>query len=213
MIHSDPEIFTQSLAGAYILSLIEEASRDPIQNAGFSITWLNTDLVSSRMTSYSYRSNLMDISPKSTPSSATNVGNRLLRMMHARATSKPLVSGDRAELSDTSFAAFKALPVGSTHVRNESRYTEVTDNLTSATSCKEAVDLIVDTIKKACEDVGSASGDDFIYEEDIVRLVGRLCSYRTSNSMLGISASEAQCTTSIYAKMEYGVKRLLWLGR
>lgn len=178
-------MLTVSTVGAYILSPLEEASRDPTQNAGFSVTWLNTDLVSSRTTSYSYRNNPVDISPKSdnavsshvderrklTSGGANHVGNRLLTMMHSRATSKSGISGSRTGSNDTSFAAFKALPVGCTHVRNGSRYTEPADDLASATSCKEAVDLIVDAIKGACEEIGSPSEDDFISEQDIVRLV------------------------------------------
>lgn len=110
---------------------------------------------------------------KSTSSGTQKVGNRLLRMMHTRATSKPVMLGDRAESNDTSFTAFKALPMGSTHVRNGSRYTEAADDLASATSCREAVDLIVDTVKRACEDIGGAPGDDFVFEGDIVRLVSQ----------------------------------------
>jgi len=52
---------------------------------------------------------------------------------------------------------------------------------------------MVDSILRACEDIGS-SHDGFVTEADIV------------------SISEAQRMTSVYAKMEYGVKRLLWLG-
>ncbi|KAF8447889.1 SacI homology domain-containing protein [Boletus edulis BED1] len=197
-------MITRMTKGAYILSPLEEASRDPTQNAGFIVTWLNTDLVSSRMTSYSYRNCPVDVSKsdsahvevhdKMAPGSAKSVGNRLLGMVHTRATSKSATLGDRAGSKDTSCAAFKALPMGSTHVRNASRYAEPADDLASATSCKEAVDIIVGAIQRACEDIGSASGKHFIVEEDIV------------------SVSEAQRTTSIYAKMEYGVKRLLWLG-
>lgn len=128
-----------------------------------------------------------------------------------RAMSKSPTLGDHTESKDTSFAAFKALPVGSTHVRSGSRYTEPADDLAGATSCKEAVDLIVGAVKRACEDVGSASGDGFIAEGDIVRYALSY-HYRVSGSTPGISVSEAQRTTSIYARMEYGVKRLLWLG-
>ena len=63
--------------------------------------------------------------------------------------------------------------MGCTRVQNGSRYTEPADDLASATSCKEAVDIIVDAIKRACEDVGNASGDDFVTEGDIVRSVFR----------------------------------------
>ena len=176
-----------SAIGAYILSPLEEASRDPVQNAGFIVTWLNTELVSSRMASYSYRNSPVDVGfsksdiayatahSKLTSGNARNMtSNRSFKV--TQATSKSVVSGDRAESKDTSFAAFKALPVGATHIRNGSRYAEPADDLATATSCKEAVDLIVDGIKRACEDIGNVPGDDFVSEEDVVRLV---CSYRT----------------------------------
>lgn len=176
------------MVGAYILSPLEEASRDPAQNAGFTVTWLNTDLVSSRMASYSYRNNPVDVS---TSGGVKNVGNRLSRMVYSRATPKSAVVDERTESNDTSFAAFKALPVGSTHVREGSRYAEPADDLAGATTCKEAVDLIVDAVRRACKDVGSASGDDFISEEDIVRLV---CQYHA------IIVRQTQCLASAYQR-------------
>lgn len=83
-----------------------------------------------------------------------------------------------------------------------------------ATTCREVADWIVAKIWSACEDVGGGSGssasvgfrhnttregavrlsDDFVRDGDVVSL------------------AEAQRMTSVYAKMEYGVKRLLWLG-
>ncbi|KAH0830632.1 hypothetical protein J3R83DRAFT_2087 [Lanmaoa asiatica] len=124
--------------GAYILSPLEEASRDPTQNAGFSVTM-------AQHRSHSH----VDENNKPTSGGANNVGNRLLGMMHTRATSKPGILADRPESNGTSFAAFKALPVGSTHVRNGSRYTEPADDLATATSCEEAVDLIVDACQES----------------------------------------------------------------
>ncbi|KAF9227842.1 hypothetical protein BS17DRAFT_800025 [Gyrodon lividus] len=210
-------IVTKITKGAYILSPLEEASRDPIQNAGFSVTWLNTDLVSSRVSSYSYRNSPADVSlahdhPTSSPTTgdtkstttqirggAKDVANRLSRMMSTASTSKSTASANPAQSGDTSFAAFKVLPVDPARVRNGSTigYAEPADDLTGATTCKEVVDLITDAIKRACRDMGSVVNDNFIFEEDIV----------------SISVSEAERMTSIYAKMEYGVKRLLWLGR
>ncbi|KAJ2926422.1 hypothetical protein H1R20_g10673, partial [Candolleomyces eurysporus] len=54
--------------GAYILSPLEEASRDPEQNHGFVITWLTTHQ-ESRVTSYSVRNDLGLASPVTSPSS------------------------------------------------------------------------------------------------------------------------------------------------
>lgn len=98
------------------------------------------------------------------------------------------------------------LPIDPTRVRRGSsygstiEYSQAADELTGAANCKEAVDLVVDVIRRACEDVGSAAtesrsgADQFVVEEDVVGL------------------ADAQKMTSMYAKMEYGVKRLLWLG-
>ncbi|KAF9246453.1 SacI homology domain-containing protein [Melanogaster broomeanus] len=205
---------TKITKGAYILSPLEEASRDPIQNAGFSVTWLNTDLVSSRMTSYSYGNSPVDVSfSLGSPTSSCitkdgkptanqsrgrvkGVTKNLSRKLSAVFAAKSIVPDNPAQAGDTSFAAFKVLPVDPARVRSGSTtgYAEPADDLAGATTCKEVVDLIADAIKNACQDMGSATNDNFVFEEDIV------------------SVSEAQRTTSIYTKMEYGVKRLLWLG-
>lgn len=118
----------------------------------------------------------------------------------------------------TAFAAFKVLPIDPTRIRRASSsasglYADASDELNGASSCREAVDLIVDSIYRGCEDAGSTHSN-FVTSEDVVRRV----SYLTLNVcpklslILRNSLSEAQRTTSVYAKMEYGVKRLLWLG-
>ncbi|KAI9510219.1 SacI homology domain-containing protein [Russula earlei] len=83
------------------------------------------------------------------------------------------------------------------------------DDLAEAETCREAVDRMVDAIARACVDAhadadsgkgwgkGKGGGDDVgpsVRDGDIVSL------------------AEARKMTSMYAKMEYGVKRLLWLG-
>jgi len=96
-----------------------------------------------------------------------------------------------------SFAAFKILPVDPARAGRTSsvvsEYSATSDEMTGAATCREAVDLVVERIRRACDDVGGGQGT-FITEEDVVSL------------------AEAQQMTSVYAKMEYGVKRLLWLG-
>ncbi|KAH8827011.1 SacI homology domain-containing protein [Flagelloscypha sp. PMI_526] len=145
-------------AGSYILSPLEEASRDPVQNAGFILTWLNMNQVT-RVTSYSIRN-----------------------------TVEPRLSGLQAKLpASTSFAAFKALPVDPAHLRRAGSSFSYSndhgaDTLSNATTCKEAVELIVESIQQ------------FVKWGDVVGL------------------QEAQKMTTMYAKMEYGIKRLLWLG-
>lgn len=199
--------------GAYILSPLEEASRDAMQNSGFVMTWHNSNQVT-RVTSYSVRSSL-EVPPPSTVrpqltglaatrQSAINAGTMLSRSLARTKTKVPMLSNvltnaPSAAGGETTFAAFKVLPIDPARTRSRSstgenvEYTEAADELNGASNCKEATELIVDSIRKACEDIGGAHGD-FITDEDVVSL------------------AEAQRMTSVYAKMEYGVKRLLWLG-
>ncbi|KIK59630.1 hypothetical protein GYMLUDRAFT_44597 [Collybiopsis luxurians FD-317 M1] len=264
--------------GAYILSPLEEASRDPLQNAGFIITWLNNNQTT-RVTSYSLRNSLDSNASSSLPStpipktpvprttaaptlvepvqsaaqrslatimsfipagsgqtapprpttpttprpatssaSSSTLSNRNAKGLSLTLGSRP--SRRRSALSNvlsntalasprmesrTCFAAFKMLTIDPARVRRASSYgstvdfVQAADELTGAASCKEAVNLVVDVIQRACEDAGSASifepgAGQFVVEEDVVGL------------------ADAQKMTSMYAKMEYGVKRLLWLG-
>ncbi|KAI0748534.1 SacI homology domain-containing protein [Daedaleopsis nitida] len=157
--------------GAYILSPLEEASRDPLQNTGFVVSWQNLQNQDTRLTSYSIRNSLDLATPPASPSPVTTSRGQ-----------------------DTIFAAFKALPVDPARSRRETgSFIQSQDELAGAKSCKEAVDMIVEAIRQACKDMGNEHRD-FITEADVVSL------------------AEAQRMTSVYAKMEYGVKRLLWLG-
>jgi len=211
--------------GAYILSPLQEASRDPLQNAGFMISWLNTNQTT-RVSSYSLR-NSLDISASlpslpfkptfairpialaspftrrslddaSSPSSSAPPLSRAFASSNARIgplLSKVLSNAAPVTGSNVTFAAFKALPVDPTRTRRgtSTDYTEPADDLTGASSCKEAVHLMVDMIQRACEDLGSVHRN-IVTDGDV------------------ISLQDAQKMTSVYAKMEYGVKRLLWLG-
>ena len=69
------------------------------------------------------------------------------------------------------FAAFKVLPIDPTRNRSETsavsdQYVELSDEMQRASSCREAVDLIVDKIQDACEGHGR-----FVTKEDVVRFV------------------------------------------
>lgn len=102
----------------------------------------------------------------------------------------------RSCMDGDTFAAFKVLPIDPTRVEGEftTTYGELTDDLTGATTCKEVVDLMVDAIKRACCKYGTGLREDFVVEGDVVSL------------------EDAKRATSMYAKMEYSMKRLLWLG-
>ncbi|KAA1469556.1 hypothetical protein DENSPDRAFT_918842 [Dentipellis sp. KUC8613] len=178
---------------AYILSPLEETSCDPVHNAGFTVRWLNTHQTT-RVTSYSIRNSveaerpLTPTSPTLPPQTAPRRASGLSRIL-----SKAAVAIDAG---DTSFAAFKALPIDPARTRHGSGFAESAepaDDLADAGTCQEAVGLMVDAIQSACGDVGNVRVG-FVKDEDVVSL------------------AEAQKMTSVYAKMEYGLKRLLWLG-
>lgn len=187
--------------GAYIISPLEEASRDPVQNVGFSVYWHASDKISMRMTSYSIRNCPEDAPTRSPPAASVSSSSQFKPMLPRRGPMKTAnlsgimskVSENAAGATNVCFAAFKALPVDPARVRSGSStgYAEPADDLAGATTCKQVVDMMVDGIKRACEDAGNSP---VIIDRDVVSL------------------TEAQKMTSIYAKMEYGVKRLIWLG-
>lgn len=214
-------------SGAYILSPLEAASRDPLQNYGFILTWRSLKQIT-RVTSYSVRNSLEIPSPPPSPRVSVNFrkpaspvpsplkatsfpGNSASPALHGsppkgfRETSKQLSpspspphhrrprphsmthkrggSGLSQLLSsallpptgETTFAAFKALPIDPARTRRASTmcYRDDSDmKVDEAANCKTAVDMIVETIQRACYDTGGANGD-FVTECDIVRSVDR----------------------------------------
>ncbi|KAK7020499.1 SacI homology domain-containing protein [Favolaschia claudopus] len=212
---------TRLAKGAYILSPLEEASRDPDQNAGFIVSWTTANQMT-RITSYSVRNSLDNkaqpankVTIKSLSAAATSSLGRIRESVPASLGRKnTAASALSARLlrvmgggETTSFAAFKVLPIDPTRTRRASSfggtltqaYVDTAEELSGAANCREAVDLMVESIRRACEEMGNdgsvvdgATG--LVAEEDVVGL------------------AEAQRMTSMYAKMEYGVKRLLWLG-
>ncbi|GLB34696.1 putative inositol phosphatase [Lyophyllum shimeji] len=184
--------------GAYILSPLEEASRDPAQNAGFVITWHNSNQVTrvDGPPTTSIRPSLSGVA--ATRQSAINAGVKLTQSLtrtKVPVLSNILTNAALAAGSQTTFAAFKVLPIDPARVRRGSstgqnvEYMEAADELSGASNCREAADLIVESIRRACEDIGGTHRD-FVTNEDVVSL------------------AEAQRMTTVYAKMEYGVKRL-----
>lgn len=163
--------------GAYILSPLEEGSRDPLQNAGFIVTWRNTHQ-DTRVTSYSIRNSVELASPPASPRSPALPG--LKAGNHAQRSSGQVSRRDSqlsrilsraataAFTGDETFAAFKALPIDPARSRRENgSFFEPADELTGAGNCREAVDMMVDAIQRACTDAGNG-GTEFIKEGDVV---------------------------------------------
>lgn len=191
------EMIVRVAKGAYIISSLEEGSRDPIQNAGFMVSWLSADQCSSQKMTSPYM-----LSPTQLPSLESSQRTSVIRRVcsalknNAPKSNAALTNPPRSRVVGDVFAAFKVLPIDPTRIEGESTmtYGELTDDLAGATTCKEVVDLMVDAIRRACCKVGAGSHEDFVIEEDVVSL------------------EDAKRATSMYSKMEYGMKRLLWLG-
>jgi phosphatidylinositol 4-phosphatase len=171
---------TQMPAGAYILSPLEEGSRDPLQNYGFMVTFRNSRQ-DTRVTSYSIGNNIDFASPPNSPSFPSKPQSsdrpsspRVSPPKRANTLSKILSNAAAPALNrDTTFAAFKALPIDPARSRRENgSFFEPADELTGVANCKEAVDVMVDSICRACSEVGGAKGE-FVKEEDVVRYVSR----------------------------------------
>lgn len=157
--------------GAYILSPLEEASRDPLQNAGFVVSWRNLQNQDTRLTSYSIRNSLDLTTPPASPSVATTPRFSLTAPRKNTLPLSRILSDAAAPVAgqETIFAAFKALPVDPARSRRESgSFIQPDDELASAKNCKEAVNMIVEAIRQAGKDIGN-DHRDFITESDVVR--------------------------------------------
>ncbi|EJU05562.1 hypothetical protein DACRYDRAFT_113641 [Dacryopinax primogenitus] len=164
--------------GAYILSTLQEAARDPAENYGLLLTW-KTSHLTRRMTSYSLRNkpDLVDVVDVKTKKG-------LIRTSISRNNST--VSLGKGLPEETQFAAFKALPTSTAASGRDLDAVPVI-------SCKHAVDVIADTIVRACKGMEASQKKDFVRVQDI------------------ISLEEARRETTVYAKLEYYLKRRLWL--
>ncbi|KAJ7063419.1 SacI homology domain-containing protein [Mycena amicta] len=192
---------TKISKGAYILSPLEEASRDPEQNAGFTITWVNVHQTT-RITSYSIRNSLDAIGTKvATPANkvtikslsvaATSSLGRLPATLGRAASTNSVTARLRSLAADgadpgnlrTSYGAFKVLPIDPTRTRRASSsvggYVDSAEELSGAGSCREAVELMVDSIRRACEEMGNDGrpGDGLVADEDVVGCVFGLWVY------------------------------------
>ncbi|KZT57009.1 hypothetical protein CALCODRAFT_470283 [Calocera cornea HHB12733] len=184
--------------GAYILSTLQEAARDPMENYGLLITW-KTSHLTRRITSYSLRNkpDAIDVQDVKAKKGAIRPG--ISRSNTASSLGKGVPE-------DTQFAAFKALPTSTSTAGRDL-------DVVPVTSCRNAVDVIVDTIVRACKDTEAPVKKEFVRVQDIIRLAFMCLTRVTFQLTLGhkLSLAEAQRETSVYAKLEYYLKRRLWL--
>lgn len=183
--------FTNCRQGAYILSTLEEGSRERSQNYGF-LVYYESSAEQTRISSYSMRNSIS--SPQEIGLNSSDTFDNLSKRWKSNILSRALSAAAPADSGETSYAAFKALPVDPARMRRTTGSFETANELSLATTCKEVVDSIVGTIRDAVVDANGDRPATFVAEEDVVSL------------------KEAQKATTITSKLEYGLKRLIWLG-
>lgn len=177
--------------GPYILSTLEEGSKDPLQNYGFMITYNSSGGIM-RVTSYSMRNRADSTTEITTSSSMITSKSRGSNILSQILTANKETQGD-----EPSFVAFKALPVDPTRIRRiTGSFDETANSLLLERDCKQAVEAVVEDIYQAVVQVKGLE-----IEKGQIVSEGAI-----------VSLEEAQRVTPITAKIEYGIKRLLWLG-
>jgi len=205
--------------GAYILSPLQEAGREREQNYGFLVAYRQSDKVETRMTSYTVGNVIsgedplsshgaMESSPSQSPSgsplltpsaallpgsSPSSSPQQTERRRNSR-RSKQLGSRVGASSNSELFAAFKSLPVDYTKEGVESEVGGYPSGFgRRGKTCEESVGEMCAVLVRACRQAG-VNPQNLLIERDIV------------------SVTEAERTTPVFAKAEYAIKRLLWLG-
>ncbi len=170
--------------GAYILSPLEEASRDPDQNAGFIVTWINSNQ-ESRATSYCVRNSLhpIDALPSDASLNAQTTSAQPQTWSVRTNTRKPTrllaISFLAAPgVGEKTFMSFTTLPIDPARMRHGSTttnapYAETSEEVAGALNCREVVDRIVDSINRACQDSELGQGV-LVAHEDVVGYVTQL---------------------------------------
>lgn len=178
------------------MSPLEEGSRNPSQNYGFLVNYMPSS-DSTRITSYSVLNHSEATQPSDPSSSSSAAKQPPARRTNSRILSAILSNANAAgEKQDgQSFVAFKALPVDPARARRTTgSFEEPANNEHWVSNCKQAVEVIVDTIIQATH--GAAGSEKTISVQDVPI----------------VNLQDAQRSTTLMAKMEYEFKRLLWLG-
>ncbi|TXT12958.1 hypothetical protein VHUM_01359 [Vanrija humicola] len=171
--------------GAYILSALQEAGRDPTENAGFILNFSPAD-ESTRYSTYSLR-NREPPSPENAGSgtpisdyfaSGSADGDTPKGKAAAPDTPKAQVKVADVDPTKTEYFAFKALPrefvakskstLAASHDDDDDE-DEEDIMLESNETCRATVERIVRRIKDQCVKAGGGVGPDFVVDRDVVR--------------------------------------------
>lgn len=181
--------------GAYIISALQEAGRDPKENAGF-IMRFSTENESTRYSSYSIRNNQRRRASSQGEDEPPAVPGT------------PLIEDTPKSDGGPEFYAFKVLPLEIDERMEDDDNEDEDDHLGGirAANCQEQAGKIVKRIHRQCQKVNE--NVETIVEKDVVRSVALFlwCSDADWSSL-----TEAERSTGLFAKMDYAVKRFLWL--
>ncbi|ORY31290.1 SacI homology domain-domain-containing protein [Naematelia encephala] len=143
--------------GAYILSVLQEAGRDPVENAGFILNFSPAN-ESTRYSTYSIRNKAQPVS-SSAPTLKTP-GTPTIDVEHAP------INPDSSE-----FFAFKVLP-REFITRGASSFAADEDDDAYADvneTCQAVVERIVRRIREQCKRLGTGDQEGFVVDKDVVR--------------------------------------------
>lgn len=133
--------------GAYILSALDAAGRDEVENYGFLLTF-HPRSTTERVASYSMRSK-----PAKSPSL------KPLSLVPSIASLAP-------EPEKTNFFAFKALRRDMIRLRQDGQSQIIEKRETGAKTAKATVDGIVARLREECEKVGAVTEGDVSWVKD-----------------------------------------------
>ena len=142
--------------GSYILSPLQEASRDPAENAGFILNFSSMH-EDTRYSTYSIRNRAGH--GLSNPTASPSVPDLPVDQHHPLPTSL-----------DTEFFAFKVLPREfAVHGPSGVIDSEEEDAASTNETCRQVADRIVKRIRDQSQRVHPGMKDDFVVEKDVVR--------------------------------------------
>ncbi|BGP53922.1 hypothetical protein JCM8202v2_001494 [Rhodotorula sphaerocarpa] len=177
--------------GAYIISSLDAAGRDPDENYGLALRYRAAD-TTERLRTYSLRTTSMRQRSKlkelSLPAQAA------ARSVAAAAGTRLGVETGVGEGEESHFVAFKALRRDAVKVSSsDGSMTELPTR--SGVTARDTVAEIVARIQEECVKVGGASPDekDFVVEQDI------------------ISLAESRAATSIVDRLSHSLYKAIWL--
>lgn len=177
--------------GAYIISSLDAAGRDPDENYGLALRYRAAD-TTERLRTYSLRTTSMRQRSKlkelSLPAQAA------ARSVAAAAGTRLGVETGVGEGEESHFVAFKALRRDAVKVSSsDGSMTELPTR--SGVTARDTVAEIVARIQEECVKAGSVEpdGKDFVVEQDI------------------ISLAESRAATSIVDRLSHSLYKAIWL--